>query len=144
MRNKCYLPSSMDELKELSQEKLEFYWQIFYLVPARSKKAMLRPLWYAIQCERFNLKLEEKHIRRLMKYANNPEKYIEKANKNKYTLTSGTELLKVYKGKEYKVIVKEDNMFEFDGEMYKTLSAVANEISGKHISGPDFFGLKSS
>ncbi len=141
MRNKCYLPSSMEELKELSQEQLEFYWKIFYLIPFRNKKAALRPLWYSIQCERFNIKLEDKHIRRLTRYAKNPEKYIEKANKNKYALTAGTELLKVYKGKEYKAIVLEDGTFKLHDKIYKTLSAVANEISGKHLSGPDFFNL---
>jgi hypothetical protein len=131
----------MEELQGLSQEKLEFYWKIFYITPPRNKKAILRPLWYAIQCERFNLKLEDKFITRLNRYANNPEKYIQKANKNKYNLTPGTEILKVYKDKEYKVIVKEENEFKFNDKIYKTLSSIACEITGKHMSGPDFFGL---
>ncbi|MDR0953631.1 MAG: DUF2924 domain-containing protein [Elusimicrobiota bacterium] len=141
MRNKCYLPSSMEELKGLSQEKLAFYWKIFYLTPPRAKRSMLRPLWYALQCERFNLKLEEKFITRLNRYASNPERYIQKANKNKYSLAHGTEIIKVYKDKEYKIIVKDDNAFMFNDKIYKTLSAIACEISGKHLSGPDFFGL---
>jgi len=100
MRNKCYLPASMEEIQNLPQEKLEFYWNIFYPTPTRNKKAMFRPLWYAIQCERFNLKLEDKYITRLNRYANNPEKYIQKANKNKYNLSEGTEIIKIYKEKK--------------------------------------------
>lgn len=140
MRNKCYLPSSMEELKGLSQEKLEFYWKIFYLTPPRSKKRMLRPLWYSIQCERMGLKLDSKYITRLNKYADNPDKYIQKANKSKYALTPGTEILKVYKNKEYKVLVKDEG-FEFNNKFSKTLSAIACEITSKHMGGPDFFGL---
>jgi len=142
MRNKCYLPSSMEEVQGLPQKKLEFYWKIFYLTPPRNKKSMLRPLWYAIQCARFNLKLEAKHITRLNRYANNPEKYIQKANKNKYNLSEGTEIIKFYKEKEYRVLVKGPDVFEYNGQIYKTLSAVAKEISGMHVGGPDFFGLR--
>jgi hypothetical protein len=133
----------MEEVQGLSQERLEFYWKIFYLTSPRNKKAMLRPLWYAIQCERFNLKLEAKHITRLNRYANNPEKYIQKANKNKYNLSEGAEIIKIYKEKEYKVLVKKEDMFEYNGKIYRTLSAVACEITGKHMGGPDFFGLSN-
>ena len=141
MRNKCYLPSSMEEVQGLSQKDLEFYWKIFYTTLPKNKKAMLRPLWYAIQCERFNLKLEDKYITRLNRYANNPEKYIQKANKNKYNLSEGTEIIKLYKEKEYKVLVKGPKVFEYNGQIYKTLSSIAKEISGTHVGGPDFFGL---
>lgn len=142
MRNKVYLPASMEELQKLPMGKLEFYWKVFYLTPPRNKKAMLRPLWYSIQCERFGLKLEERYITRLNKYAANPEKYIQKANKNKYNIAVGTEITKVYKEKEYKVLVKGPTEYEYDGKTYKTLSAVACAITGKHVGGPDFFNLR--
>ncbi len=51
MRRKCYLPKSFDELKNLSDKKLQFYWDTFYTYPMIGHKAKLRPLWYAIQCE---------------------------------------------------------------------------------------------
>lgn len=143
MRNKCYLPSSLEELKGLSEKEMQFYWRIFYLTEPRNKKAMLRPLWYAIQCERTGNKLDEKYITRLNRYANSPEKYIERANKSKYSIAAGTEITKVYKGKEYKVLVKSAEEYEYEGKVYRTLSAIACEISGTHVSGPDFFGFNS-
>ncbi len=55
---------------------------------------------------------------------------------------AGTQLYKTYKGKKLAVYVGENN-FEFNGTTYGTLSAVAKAISGSHINGFTFFGLKS-
>lgn len=49
MRNKCYLPKNFDELKGLPDEKLQFYWDIFYRYQLRGRKGKYRPLWYAIR-----------------------------------------------------------------------------------------------
>jgi hypothetical protein len=51
----------------------------------------------------------------------------------------GERLRRVYKGKTYIVDVR-PNDFEFDGEIYKSLSAVANKITGTHCNGYLFFG----
>ena len=83
MRNKCYLPKNFDELKGLPDEKLQFYWDIFYRYQLRGRKNKYRPLWYAIQCELGHCQLQEKYGTRLNLYAGNPDnKYIEHAHKN--------------------------------------------------------------
>ena len=53
----------------------------------------------------------------------------------------GDELHKIYKGQALVVRVGE-NDFEFNGKSYSTLSAVAKAISGSHVNGFTFFGLK--
>lgn len=141
MRNKCYLPKSLEELKGLSNEKLQFYWDIFYRYPLRGRKGKYRPLWYAIQCELYSCKLAEKYITRLDKYASNPEKYIQRANKNKYSLAIGTILTKKYKSKTYQVTVKGDKEYEWNNNIYPNLTVIAQKISRGHVSGPKFFGL---
>ena len=141
MRNKCYLPKSLEELKGLSNEKLQFYWNIFYRYTLRGRKGKYRPLWYAIQGELYNCKLAEKYITRLDKYSVAPEEKIRRANKKRYYLAVGTILTKSYKGKTFQVIVKGESSYEYKEKTYPTLSAVANEITGAHISGPKFFGL---
>jgi hypothetical protein len=55
---------------------------------------------------------------------------------------SGAHLYKTYKGKKLAVYVGE-NTCEFNGTTYGTLSAVAKAISGSHVNGFTFFGLKS-
>ena len=51
-----------------------------------------------------------------------------------------SELERVYKSEKYVVLVLE-NGFEYDGAIYKTLSAVAKKISGQHCNGYHFFNL---
>ncbi|MBN1942406.1 MAG: DUF2924 domain-containing protein [Phycisphaerae bacterium] len=56
-------------------------------------------------------------------------------------LMPGTVLTRVYKGQNIVVTVL-DSGFEWEGEMYRSLSAVAKAVTGSHWSGNYFFGLK--
>jgi hypothetical protein len=56
-------------------------------------------------------------------------------------LTPGMQLERVYKRKTVIVTVLEDG-FAYAGQWYKSLSAVAKAITGTHISGNAFFGIK--
>lgn len=66
-----------------------------------------------------------------------------KVYKTKNNLHPGTEIIKTYLGRQYKVIIAEVNDFIYNGEHYKTLSAIAKEICGIKVSGYDFFGLNN-
>ena len=55
----------------------------------------------------------------------------------------GLTIPRMYKGVEYVVTVME-NGFEFEGEFYKSLSAIAKEITGQHWNGYRFFKLEKS
>jgi hypothetical protein len=57
-------------------------------------------------------------------------------------LLPGTMLKRQYKGRTIRVIVL-DNGFECEGERYKSLTAVAKKITGKHWNGFHFFGLRN-
>jgi len=52
----------------------------------------------------------------------------------------GTVLSRIFKGHEYHVTVL-PNGFEYDGEAYRSLTAVAYAITGSHWNGYQFFGL---
>lgn len=104
---------------------------------------MLRPLWYKIQCENHNLHVDQKNITRLNKYAADPEGCIEKAHTAKYYVRSGTEIVKTFKGKHFKVLVRSPSEFIYDGQCYRTLSAAAKAMCGKKVSGYDFFGINN-
>jgi hypothetical protein len=56
--------------------------------------------------------------------------------------TSGTTLVREYRGVEHRVIVRDDG-YEYGGRMFKSLSAVARAITGTPWSGLVFFGLKA-
>lgn len=53
----------------------------------------------------------------------------------------GTEMVRQYKGRTIRAIVLSDG-FEFEGERYASLSAVAKKITGTHVNGFRFFGLE--
>jgi hypothetical protein len=127
----------------MDYSKLSKYWGMFFLSPCRAKSSILRPLWYKIQCELFGVKLEEKYITRLNKYAKQPKESVQKSVKNKYELKIGTELIRIYMGVEHKVKVLEGNRFEYKEIIYPTLSSVAKVICGNKVSGPDFFNLNN-
>lgn len=57
-------------------------------------------------------------------------------------LMQGTRLVKEWKGKIYTVIITGDGRYEYDGEIYRSLSAVADKITGTHWNGKKFFGVK--
>ncbi len=54
--------------------------------------------------------------------------------------TPGTVLTRTYRGRAYEVTVLPKG-FEYDGEVYRTLSAIAKKITGSHWNGFLFFGL---
>lgn len=52
----------------------------------------------------------------------------------------GTTIMRVYRGRTIKVTVLEGG-FEYDGERFRSLSAVAKKVTGSHWNGMLFFGL---
>ena len=53
----------------------------------------------------------------------------------------GTRFVRIWKDRRYEVLAHE-NGFEYDGRMFRSLSAVAREITGTRWNGKIFFGLK--
>lgn len=56
-------------------------------------------------------------------------------------LAPGVRITRTYKGKKISVLVIDDRQFEYAGEKYRSLSAIANKITGSHVSGNAWFGL---
>lgn len=55
---------------------------------------------------------------------------------------AGSAIVRQYKGRTLRVVVLPDGQgFEFDGERYRTLSAIAKKVTGSHINGFRFFRL---
>ena len=53
----------------------------------------------------------------------------------------GSELCRHYKGRDIVVRVLLDGGFEWEGTVYRSLSAVAKAVTGSHWNGVHFFGL---
>jgi hypothetical protein len=55
----------------------------------------------------------------------------------------GSELVRTWKGKSYRVMVMADG-FAHGGKTFANLSEIATEITGTRWNGPRFFGLRST
>jgi hypothetical protein len=55
-------------------------------------------------------------------------------------LKTGTTLVRRWRGHAHSVLVREDG-FEYQGQRYRSLTMIAERITGAHWSGPRFFGL---
>ena len=55
---------------------------------------------------------------------------------------AGTRLIREWKGVEHCVTIRGDD-FEYNGRPYKSLSAIAREVTGTRWNGLVFFGLKN-
>src|SRR5258708_721283 len=55
-------------------------------------------------------------------------------------LKTGASLVRRWRGQTHTVLVGEDG-FEYDGQRYRSLTVIAERITGAHWSGPRFFGV---
>ena len=55
-------------------------------------------------------------------------------------LRTGTTLVRRWRGHTHTVLVREEG-FEYEGQHYRSLTVIAERITGAHWSGPRFFGL---
>ena len=53
---------------------------------------------------------------------------------------TGTTLVRQWRGHAHTVLVCEDG-FDYEGQHYRSLTVIAERITGAHWSGPRFFGL---
>ena len=57
------------------------------------------------------------------------------------SLKAGTRLVREWRGVTHSVLVQAQG-FEWNGRRYRSLTVVAQKITGAHWSGPRFFGLR--
>lgn len=54
----------------------------------------------------------------------------------------GSAIVRQYKGRTIRAVVLEDGQgFEYEGERFRTLTALAKNVTGSHMNGFRFFGL---
>ena len=105
MSYKDNLPKTMDELKALSFDERARLWAKYSQYPF---KRQMRSLWYYIQCDRLNLRIEHKHRIQIRKYKDDPEKCLTSVPKNKYNFVPGTVLTRYFKGIKHTILVNDD------------------------------------
>lgn len=134
----------INEIQRMSLNELRKKWvDLFGSDPANlSKQYMVRRLAYRVQ-ELTHGGLSQASREKLACWAENPMQAEKKTVREKTSLQLGTRLLRDWHGERYEVIVQEDG-FLFQGKAYRSLSAIARSITGRHCGGRRFFGLQPS
>ncbi len=136
-------------LQTLSLPQLKEKWLDLYgTQPPRYKQQfMIKRLAHRIQ-ELFYGGLSEQAKSHLMKVAQTDPvatviRKIPEERKSQESILPGTRFVRIWNGQRYEVVARE-NGFEYDGQVFRSLSAIAREITGTRWNGKIFFGLKSS
>lgn len=101
-----------------------------------------RALAFELQCKELNghSAAVKRQLRAALPSAPEANAPKEAAVPSASALTMGTQLVREWNGRVYRVLVTETG-FEMDGRTYRSFSAIAKRITGAEWSGPRFFGL---
>lgn len=130
-----------NNLKLLSNKELQIKWQKIFNVPAPkgyTKLYLLKELTWYYKYKKLPSKLQNQINNLVDNYEKTKSVNIRKIKK--FEVTIGTKFIREFKGEKYEVIAVNGG-FSFNGKLYKTLSAVANVITGTHWNGKKFFGV---
>jgi hypothetical protein len=137
------LEAEIDALQSRSLEELRTLWRQLYKTPAPRffrRELLIRAIAYQMQAKVYG-GLSAKTRRTLLKISERAESAGGFTAKDApRRLRPGTRLIRAYKGVTHTVHVLDDG-FEWNGKRYKSLSAIAREITGTSWNGNVFFGL---
>jgi hypothetical protein len=149
-RNRNSVLRQLAALQNMSTEELKEKWRDLYgNEPPNFKKSFLQKrLAYRIQ-ELFYGGISVKSQQKLSEAAGNDplctlgQKNAAMMNTFRKTgrIAPGTRFVREWNDKRYEVIAREKG-FEYKGKIYRSLSAIATEITGTRWNGRMFFGLK--
>lgn len=130
---KVDLNVDLHKIPSLSFSELKEYYDALFNIPTTSTRKEYY-VW------RISNKLQEMRFGGLDNKTRRMLENMEIKELNVHKMATGIELVKRYRGATYKVRVV-DGGFMMDGEVYKSLSAVAKMITGRKVSGQAFFGV---
>lgn len=107
-----------------------------------SRDLMVRGIAYKLQERRFG-GLSKSALRMFERLRRHDGSNADLLPKRTRSMKPGSKLIRDWGGATYTVLVL-DHGFEWQGETYRSLTQIAQAITGAHWSGPRFFGLTES
>jgi hypothetical protein len=135
------LSRMLEALPALSPAELRSEWRRLYRSqpPRLSRDLLIRAIAYRMQELRYG-GLSKTIKRKLVTLATAPQSDGEIALEPVQKISRGARLVREWNGRTHTVTVQEEG-FTYAGRSYRSLTAIAREITGAHWSGPRFFGL---
>jgi hypothetical protein len=131
----------LEALTALSPAELRSEWRRLYRSqpPRLSRDLLIRAIAYRIQELRYG-GLSKVTRRKLAGLVNASQSEGEIAPEAAQKIRTGARLVREWNGRTHTVTVTGEG-FTYAGRSYRSLTAIAREITGAHWSGPRFFGL---
>jgi len=137
-KNRNSVLRQLAALQKMSLSELQDKWRDLYgsEPPSYGRDFMFRQLAYRLQ-ELFYGGLK-KEIKEVLHKSNTNNRDAKNGKKSDFTI--GTQLVRMWNKKEHKISVVQGG-FEYEGQRFRSLTAIAEKITGSHWNGRHFFGL---
>lgn len=139
---KKHLPAN--GLSSLSKEELLIKWFDLFQMPAPehlSKPYLIKHIAWHLEFGGLPAHVQKQIDILVEKYAKTKSLNANDIKKlQKFDVTAGTKFIREFKGKKHEVTTL-DKGFSYNGKTYKSLSSIANEITGTRWNGKKFFGV---
>lgn len=136
----------IEKLKELTKKELLIKWFDIFQIPAPehlSKPYLIKNISWQLEFGGLPANVQRQINNLVEKYAKTKSLTTKDIKKiQKFEVTAGTRFIREFKGKKYEVTTI-DKGFSYNCKIYKSLSAIANEITGTRWNGKKFFGVAS-
>jgi hypothetical protein len=131
----------LEAICDLNPDALRKEWRRLYRSqpPRLSRDLLVRAIAYRIQELRYG-GLNKTTRRKLASLVEARDSGAEIVEEGAPRIRAGARLIREWNGRTHTVTVEEDG-FNYAGQTYRSLSAIARNITGARWSGPRFFGL---
>jgi hypothetical protein len=131
----------LEALCDLTPHELrKEWWRLYRSQPPRlSRDLLVRAISYRVQELRHG-GLSKATRRKLASLAEARDPGAVISQEDAQRIRAGARLIREWNGRTHTVMVEEEG-FSYGGRIYRSLSAIARDITGARWSGPRFFGL---
>jgi len=134
---------TLDRLADMTADELKAEWARRYAAPTPNLSPDLLRLGIAYRLQEQRLGGVSRSTKTILRQLAAPPKDGVRNDPSPRKLTIGTRLVRDWHGIGHTVTVLE-NGFEYDGQQWRSLTAIAKAITGSHWNGPRFFGLSGA
>jgi hypothetical protein len=132
-----------ETLKTLSRTELAGLWQKTFKADLPShihKSYIIKYLLWQAEYDGLDSVTQKRIDKMVAQFEQTNEIRLNQVSAPQLCMSAGTKLIREFKGKKHEVIALNKG-FEYRGETYKSLSAIANKITGTRWNGKVFFGV---
>ncbi len=134
---------TLDRLADMTTDELKAEWARRYAAPTPNLSPDMLRLGIAYRLQEQRLGGVSRSTKMILRQLAAPPKHGVRKDPPPRKLTIGTRLVRDWHGIGHTVTVLE-NGFEYDGQQWRSLTAIAKAITGSHWNGPRFFGLSGA